>query len=69
MFDPERTLAHAPSPARLAQRQAGDRDASVAAAEAPTARFLAAAAKARQPIAWVANYGSDSVTPGEPDHP
>jgi YVTN family beta-propeller protein len=28
-----------------------------------TARFLASAANARQPIAWVANYGSASVSP------
>ena len=34
-----------------------------ASTAAATARFLASAAKARQSIAWVANYGSASVSP------
>jgi YVTN family beta-propeller protein len=45
---------------------AGSEPANPTAAEttaAPIARFLASAAKASQPIAWVANYGSATVTP------
>ena len=36
---------------------------AAASTSAATARFLASAAKARQSIAWVANYGSASVSP------
>jgi YVTN family beta-propeller protein len=51
-----------PGPANPVDASAADQ-AQTSTQPAPTARFLAAAAKARQPIAWVANYASNSVSP------
>ncbi len=59
----ERTLGST-TPAPLTPPQPDRATGSAPAAQtAPTARFLAAAAKSRQPIAWVANYASNSVSP------
>ncbi|HTU07798.1 MAG TPA: alkaline phosphatase family protein, partial [Trebonia sp.] len=71
IFYPERTLSSAPQSAFSASggASAAGASATAAAAEAATAAppgtagFLAAAARARQPVAWVANYGSNTVSP------
>ncbi len=56
----ERTVASAPSAGLIANP---GRRGSGGARPIATVRFLAAAAKARQPIGWVADYGSASVSP------
>jgi len=60
IFDSERALVSAPQPAVSASA-----DSPMPATVAPpgTATFLAAAAKARDPVAWVANYASNTVSP------
>jgi YVTN family beta-propeller protein len=59
-LSPERTVGST-TPARLASTQPDP--APPSPPRTSTARFLAAAAKARQPVAWVANYASNSVSP------
>jgi hypothetical protein len=60
-LSPERSLGST-SPGRLTSTQPDPATPS-APQGTPAARFLAAAAEARQPIAWVANYASNSVSP------
>ena len=60
IFDSERTSFSAPA-ATVSSSVASAAPATVA--PPGTAAFLAAAAKARDPIAWAANYASDTVSP------
>lgn len=50
-------------PATVRSAEVTPGSAQTPRAAASVARFLTAAAAARQPIAWVANYASNSVTP------
>jgi YVTN family beta-propeller protein len=61
IFDPERSVASAPA-ARAASIPSPASPATALTAETVTAK-TATVASARQPVAWVANYGSNTVTP------
>ncbi len=61
--DVERTRDSAPPAPSSPNPAKPGTPAAAKSTAAATARFLASAAKARQSIAWVANYGSASVSP------
>jgi len=63
IFYSERTRFSAPAAPVSASQPAPGPQAPATAAPPGTAAFLAAAASARDPVAWVANYASNTVSP------